>query len=77
MKKFKETEYYKHKNSINAFIMVERVTIDSGHSAIIEVHWLVQGIFNFWFTPAMMLRHFIKEDQYDNWELYSPRGKLL
>lgn len=74
--KFNDAEYFKHKDCLDTFIQVKLVTLDSGQSAIVWAYWLTQGTASYWYCDEPR-RYFIKEDHYDNWQPYTPKGNLL
>ena len=74
--KFESYDCWKHKNCLDVFFVVFYVVQDDNKKAILNGQWVVQGIEQYWFVTNMQ-RIFIKDDQYDNWVQYEPKGKLL
>lgn len=69
------SHFFKHKNCMDAFICVMDTIQDTGNKAILRVDWMCQGIETFWSTPIQNQRIFIKDNEYDNWVPYVPKGK--
>ena len=73
--KFEGSDFWKHKNGMDAFLYIANVVQDDNGKAIIHAYWMVQGTEHYWFCSDRE-RIFIKGDQYDNWESYEPTGKI-
>jgi hypothetical protein len=74
--KFEMHQFFKHINCMDAFIRVRTVVMDDHNAAILYVDWMVQGMEKYWFTPAFSQRMLIRQDQYENWKPYEPKGEI-
>lgn len=75
--KFESYDCWKHKNCIDVFIYTPTSVQDDNGKAIIHAFWMIQGIDNYWMATGNQERLFIKEDQYDNWMPYEPKGMFI
>jgi len=74
--KFESYDCWKHKNGLDAFIFVAYAVQDDNQKAILRAFWMIQGIDGYWMASHEE-RLFIKDDQYDNWEPYEPKGMFV
>lgn len=74
--KFDSSQYYKHNKCLDAFIYVHEVLWDDGKIANLIAYWLCQGVFKYWYCPVGAVKIFINENEYSNWEPYTPIKKL-
>jgi len=74
--KFENYDCWKHKNCLDAFFVVSSIVQDDKNCAILNGNWAVQGVESCWFA-SNICRIFIKDDQYDAWRRYEPKGRFL
>ena len=71
--KFESYDCWKHKNCIDVFIFVPDVVQDDNGKAILNAFWMVQGMDGYWMASSQD-RILIKEEEYDSWMPYEPKG---
>lgn len=76
MNKFEHHYYFKHKNCMDVFIIVDEALEQPNGDFLVYAQWLTQGTAKFW-NASNQEKFIIEKKQYDNWLPYTPAGEYL
>lgn len=71
--KFDLEDCWKHKNCMDVFFFVNCAYQDDGKTARLVGHWMTQGVDHHWMVSDQE-SFLVNENEYDNWERYTPKG---